>query len=281
MANGSLFGDIKSRLGFGGRGADDTYDDGYEDYGYDEYEDDYAYEDEQRDPYMERSAVTTRSSRSSRSSYSSASRSDAGLPRLVSMEDARASAKSIPYNRDASSARSSSIRSYGRTMVDSSLPPSMTAEGTAAAAAASNRRAEGLDSLFGSGSSGARAGSQDQQRSTLSVIGAAAGDSANSDIIRDSMQLSMPGHRKLQVIRPAKYDDAEAVTNVLKSGDAAILSFASTDRDLMKRILDFSFGAASAMDASVECVANGVFAICRSVPLDERERADLRNMDII
>ncbi len=94
------------------------------------------------------------------------------------------------------------------------------------------------------------------------------------------MQLSMPGQRKLQVIKPNKYDDAEAVTNVLKGGDAAILSFGGTDRDLMKRILDFSFGAASALDASVECIANGVFAICRSVPLDDNEREDLHNMGI-
>lgn len=263
MANGSLFGDIKSRLGIGSR-ADSGYDD-YGDYG-DSYDDGYddGYEPS-RDPYMDRSTVTTRSGRG---------RTDTGLPRLVSMDDARTSVRSIPRSESTfSSPRTSSIRSYGRTMVDSSLPPTMTAEGTAAVSAASNRRAGGgLESLFGNNSNG---GSSSRANSSLG-----SSSSNSSDILRDSMQLSMPGQRKLQVIKPTKYENAEAVTNVLKNGDVAVLSFGSTDRDLMKRILDFSFGAASAMDATVECISNGVFAICRSVPLDDRERDDLHNMGI-
>lgn len=255
MANGSLFGDIKSRFGIGGRndGAD-AYDDEYDEYGeygeYDEYGDDY---EEDYDPYMDRNPVTTRG------------RGESGLPRLVSMGDARESARSSFSHRDGigsslGSSRSS-VRSYGRTMVDSSLPPSMTAEGTAAASAATNsKRAEGLDSLFSGGSRSASRGS--------------------SDLIRNSMQLSMPGMRQLQVIKPTRYDDAESVTSVLKANDVAILCFADTDRDLMKRILDFSFGAASALDASVESVGNGVFAICRSVGLDDNERNDLKKMGI-
>lgn len=271
MANGSLFGDIKSKLGFGarGNGSYDDYDE-YDEYG-DEYYDGYDDGYESRDPYMDRSPVTARSS----------SRSASGLPRLVSMDDARASARSIPRSEGGSGLSSiSSIRSYGRTMVDSSLPPTMTAEGSAAISAASNRRAGGgLESLFGnnSSSSSSGAGSSSASRSFGSKGSSA---SASADILRDSMQLSMPGQRKLQVIKPTKYENAEAVTNVLKSGDVAILSFGTIDRGLMKRILDFSFGAASAMDASVECIANGVFAICRSAPLDDREREDLRSMGI-
>lgn len=252
MANGSLFGDIKSRFGLGGRNdANDGYDEEYDEYAeydeYDDYGDDY---EEDYDPYMDRNPVTTRG------------RGESGLPRLVSMEAARESARGSFSHRDgAGSGRSSSVRSYGRTMVDSSLPPSMTAEGTAAASAATNsRRAEGLDSLF-SGTS--RASSR-----------------GSSDIIRNSMQLSMPGMRQLQVIKPVKYDDAEGVTSVLKANDVAILDFSGTDRELMKRILDFSFGAASALDASVESVGSGVFAICRSVGLDDNERNDLKKMGI-
>lgn len=284
MANGSLLGDIKSRLGFGGSGAAndvndepyDAYDDGYDD-GYDDYD---TYDDgyDNRDPYMERTTVTTRNG-----SYSRPLRDEAATsPRLVSMADARASARALPYNRETASSRSSTIRSYGRTMVDSSLPPSMTAEGTAAEAAAiNNKRAGGLDSLFGSGSdSGTSASASSGSR--LKTIGAAANSAYNAsgDIIRNSMQLSMPGQRKLQVIKPRTYEDAAAVTEVLKGGDAAILVFTGVDRSLMMRILDFSFGAASALDASVECIKNGVFAICIGVGLDDAERADLRSMGI-
>lgn len=249
MANGSLFGDIKSRLGIGANPNDaDVYEEEYDEYDeYDEYNDDY---EEDYDPYMDRNPVTTRD------------RGGSSLPRLVSMGDARESARGSFSHRDGigSSSRSSSVRSYGRTMVDSSLPSSMTAEGTAATSAAANSKRSGLDSLFSSASRSTSRGS--------------------SDIIRNSMQLSMPGMRQLQVIKPVKYDDAEAVTSVLKNNDVAILNFAETDRELMKRILDFSFGAASALDASVESVGNGVFAICRSVGLDDNERADLQKMGL-
>lgn len=272
MANGGLFGDIKSKLGLGarGNGSYDEYDE-YDEYG-DDYYDDYDAGYDSRDPYMDRSTVTARSA------GRTSSRGDAGLPRLVSMDDARASARTLSRSDSPSSlAGTSSIRSYGRTMVDSSLPPTMTAEGSAAISAASNRKAgAGLESLFGNSGSSSNSGSGSSSRS-MSLKGSS---SASSDILRDSMQLSMPGQRKLQVIKPTKYENAEAVTNVLKGGDVAILSFGAIDRDLMKRILDFSFGAASAMDASVECIANGVFAICRSAPLDDREREDLRNMGI-
>lgn len=274
MANGSLFGDIKSRLGFGER-ADDVVDDDYEDYddGYDGYGEDYdGYDDgydnryeQAHDPYMERGRVTTRSGRGGISS----------IPRLVSMEDARESARSISTLSGKSEARSSA-GSFGRTMVDSSLPPTMTAEGTAAVSEASNRRAEGLNSLFGSGA-GSSAGRISAGSNSVSSRLSGGSEGAS---LRSSIQVSMPGQRQLQVIRPQKYDDAEAVTNVLKSGDAAIIVFANTDRALMKRILDFSFGAASALDATVEHISSGVFAICRNVGLDDRERADLRAQGI-
>ncbi len=272
MANGSFFGDLKSKLGRLGSSQNGSrnqqeYEDEYADYdNYDEYDnysqeyDDYDNYDEY-DPYMDRNPVTKRSAKS-----------DPGLPRLVSMDDARASARDIPpresrggigESRESRSSsresRSSSIRSYGRMMVDSSLPPSMTAEGTAAASAAINRKASGLDSLFGSPQS----------------------NSASTNVLRDSMQLSMPGMRRLKVIRPTKYNNAEDVTTALKANDVAILVLTKVDQSLMMRLLDFSFGAASAMDATVESIGHKVFAICRSVGLDDREREELSSMGII
>ena len=49
----------------------------------------------------------------------------------------------------------------------------------------------------------------------------------------------------------------------------------------MKRILDFSFGVASALDANVECVGNKVFALTRIDELTEAERSYLRTQGII
>lgn len=253
MAN-SLFDDIKSRLGLAPKEQEEPYD-AYEDEYFEEdeeFEDDYADDYEPaRDSFHDRYSVTTRSG--------------SGLPSLVSMDDARASVRSASFSK---SPRSSSVRSYGRTMVDSSLPPSMTSEGAAAVSAASNRRAEGLDSLFSSTRS-----KEGKDRGTSALTGF-------SSPSLNSHQLSIPGQRQLQVIRPAKYDDAESVTKVLKEGDVAIVTFTGVPQELMVRILDFSFGAASAMDASVECIGEKVFAFTRSVPLDEKERSDLSNIDL-
>lgn len=236
----SVFGSIKERLGLDGQ-AQEAYDE------YDEFED-YEEEDFEEEP-----GYSTRSARGSRSSFG-----DIGLPHLVSRSDAEEStrSRSIPLP-------SSSSRGTGRTMVDSSLPPTMTPEGTAAVSAASNRRSEGLDSLFSSTSSPSSAGA------SLPIIGAAAGAS------------SVAGKRQLQVLRPVSYEDAEGVTAALKAGDVAVLVLTNVADDLMHRMLDFSFGAASALGAAVECVAPKTFIICRGDALSDMERVNLQTMGLI
>ena len=46
-------------------------------------------------------------------------------------------------------------------------------------------------------------------------------------------------------------------------------------------MLDFSFGVASALDASVDCIADQVFAITRTAPLSDQEIADLRTKGVM
>lgn len=245
MANTkSVFGSIKEKLGLDAQSQADAYDE------YDEFED---YEEDYQGFEEEDPGYSTRSARGSRSSFS-----NIGLPHLVSRADAEEStrSRSIPLPS------SSSSRGSGRTMVDSSLPPSMTPEGTAAVSAAGNRRSEGLDSLF---SSTARSRSE---APSLSIIGAAAGAA------------SVAGDRKLQVIRPSTFEDAENVTTALKAGDVAVLVLGGVPEALMHRMLDFSFGAASALGAAVECVAPKTFVICRGDALSEAERLNLSTMGI-
>lgn len=265
MASGrSVFGNIKSKLGLETPGNDYVE----EDIEYDEY-DDYA-------DYEEDDSYTTRSA-GSRSGYST--RGSSSLPRLVSMSDARESARYPTASRDVSR-RSTAVRSYGRDMVDSSLPPSMTPEGTAAVSAASNRRSEGLDSLFSS-TADASASDVSKLEPSLPIMEQSSTPVHTSVPNLGVASINLPGKRQLQVIRPNKYDDVENVTKVLKSSDVAILSLTSVAPDLMKRMLDFSFGAASALDASVEAVGNRVFAITRGMPLSDAERSDLQSMGVI
>lgn len=236
----SVFGSLKSKLGFGGNQSDGNYDH-YEDYEeYDEYDEYNDYDEyDEYDDYVD-DRISTRET-----AYSSS------LPRLVSREDARQSTRS-------SRSTGSSSRRNGRTMVDSSLPDSMTPEGTAHASALGNSKAHGLDSLFGSRS----------ERSKAS----------------DSSSISTPsftGRRNLQVIKPSKYDDAEGITRALKLGNAAILVLTDTTDVLSRRILDFGFGATSALNGTVEGLAPKIYAFTTQAGLSDQEKSELQNLGVI
>ena len=264
-----MFGDIKSKLGFGRK---DDYEEYYDDY--EEYDD--AGEDYGEYGYDE--SYTRTSSRSSFDRYDSVTTREPGtrsagrstMPRLVSIDDVRARTQvpSLPDDNAVSSRRSVGSSSF-RTMVDSSLPPQMTPEGTAAASAAATAahtaRSEGLNSLFEPTTS-----SQDERPSAGSsrpAFGAAAAARTTPS-------------RTLKVIKPVAYNDAEAIATALKLGDAVVLCLTGTPDALAKRILDFSFGVASALDANVESVGNKVFALTRINELSEGERSYLRSQGL-
>ena len=264
-----MFGDIKSRLGFGRKDDHEEFYDDYEDY--DEGEDygEYGYDESytrtsSRSSYDRYDAVTTREP-----GVRSTGRSS--MPRLVSIDDVRARTQvpSLPGEGISPSRRTSGSSSF-RTMVDSSLPPQMTPEGTAAASAAASAahqaRSEGLNSLFEPTTPApAEERSSTRGQGTASSFGTAR---------------TTPS-RTLKVIKPAAYNDAEGVSTALKLGDAVVLCLGGTPDALAKRILDFSFGVASALDANVECVGNKVFALTRINELSEGERSYLRSQGLV
>ncbi len=273
-----MFGDLKSRLGFGSKNQEPAYDD-YYDEAYDDYADDYGdgYDDYADDDYE---AYAPRSERASADPYRVTPRNRTTSPRLVSIEDVRANARAnAAYDREASrqplsGGRSSSFDN-GRTMVDSSLPPQMTPEGTAAeAAAATRRRSEGLDSLFSPTTEPAEpaaAPAASPARSTYDSYEAYANPrSAGYSVSRG-----------VKVIKPMSYGDVEGVARALKAGDVVVLALGNTPDALSKRILDFSFGVASALDATVDAVADKVFAITKGGELTDAERIGLRNQGVL
>ena len=241
----SMLGGIKARLGFADQQGD--YDDEYYGDEYDDYDEGYAEYDEYAtapdDGYLSStSRPTTRVSTT---------------PRLVSYEDVRANT-TVPQslNRDplpprhVTSAADSRVTLRGgsvggRTMVDSTLPPQMTPEGTSTVpdgrTAGGEGASRGASSLFGAPSSG----------------------------------------RKMVVIAPSSYADAEEVAQGLKVGNAVVLVLRNTAPDLAKRVLDFSFGAAAALDASVDVVAEKVFALTRLQDLTDGERDSLRAQGLL
>lgn len=94
-------------------------------------------------------------------------------------------------------------------------------------------------------------------------------------------QQSFVAKRHLSIIAPMSYGDVEGVARALKAGDVVVLVLTRTPDALSKRVLDFSFGAASALDASVDSVANKVFAITRDHGLTPSERTELRSQGVL
>lgn len=276
-----MLGDLKSKLGFGSKNQADEYDeyfeDEYDDYN-EEYDDygEYAYEDDYVEPARSsRDTYTTRAARTSTRSTGVSS------PRLVSIDDVRANTQ-VPssLNRDPLAPRqttqASSFRG-GRTLVDSSLPPQMTPEGAAAQAANSRRRSEGLDSLFApTTESAARV---ETAPSDPAITTRAAYDPYESYSGVSSMSYSTS--RSVIVVKPMNYSEVERVSRSLKAGDAVVLALANTPDALSKRVLDFSFGVASALDANVDCIADKVFSITRGKDLTEAERFSLRSQGVL
>lgn len=229
---------LKSRLGFG-RKDDEYYDDEYYD---DEYEDDYDDADEPVGGY--RPLTTT--SRSSRSSRFGHGESAAG--NLVSIDDVKANTR-IPDRLQRDPLAPEEDDRY-QVSTRSSYQPS---EGVRSS------RSEGYDSLF-----------EPTETPTFTPYDP-------YEAYSTSNPTSYTTTRPLTVIKPVVYGDVERVARAVKSGDVVVLVMRNTPDDLSKRILDFSFGVASALDANVECPGDKVFAIARGNALSEDEKTRLRN----
>lgn len=315
---------IKSKLGFAGGNApqydegydQEPYDEGYGEYG--DYGDDYGegYEEfadygpdydggAQGGSYEPYTPVTTRAAGGAASRRSA--RTEPSMPKLVSIDDVRAhtqlpeslSRDPLPPRRVSSA--SATRRFAERTMVDSSLPPSMTPEGTQAAAAAANapsarrERSEGLNSLFEPTDAGRgdAAGARGGRAASSAGASAAASDGAASragagtggfdpyEAYAGGASASFSASRSCTVLKPASYAEVERVAKVLKAGDVVVLALRNTPDSLAKRVLDFSFGVSSALDANVECVADKVFVIARGAGLTDAEKMSLRNQGVL
>lgn len=315
----NLIGDLKDRFGFGGGKQQQNYDeepyyDDYNEYGYND--DPYAVEDgytSQADPY-DRLEYTTRST----AAHPYRSSGYASSPRLVSNDDIRATTSAYGVSTAATSptaafdssaysdtelragdsvrdsyasssaddieseqydvpataytdfvspykdqTRQSSFSSYAST--SSSANPS-----TAASSVAGASRSAGLDSLFAP-STGQASSDSDVQGSGVSAT------SASSVSASAASNLS----REITLLQPIAYDDVASVARSVRLGNIVVLSLRSTDSALAKRVLDFSFGVASALDAKVDCVADKTFVIVQGRDLSLEERHRLQKQGIL
>ena len=82
-------------------------------------------------------------------------------------------------------------------------------------------------------------------------------------------------------MQPVSYEDVASVARSVKLGNIVVLSLRSTDSALAKRVLDFSFGVASALDARVDCVADKTFIVVQGGDLSLEERHRLQKQGIL
>lgn len=317
----NLIGDLKDRFGFGGGKQQQNYDeepyyDDYNEYGYND--DPYAVEDgytSQADPY-DRLEYTTRST----AAHPYRSSGYASSPRLVSNDDIRATTSAYGVSTAATSptaafdssaysdtelragdsvrdsyasssaddieseqydvpataytdfvspykdqTRQSSFPSYASTSSSSSANPS-----TAASSVAGASRSAGLDSLFAPSTGQASSGSDVQGSGVSATSASSVSASAASNLSRE-----------ITLLQPIAYDDVASVAHSVRLGNIVVLSLRSTDSALAKRVLDFSFGVASALDAKVDCVADKTFVIVQGRDLSLEERHRLQKQGIL
>ena len=249
-----MLDDLKSRLGFAKD--DGNYDaDGYDDYDYDEYAD---FDDDRND-------TGYRSSRTN-----SFGRPDSS-PNLVSFDDVKAKT-TVPerLQRDplAPTSNLEPARVGGHYVIDNTAPaPSSPAYKAA-------QRDAQMRSL-GIGSSAT---------ATQSSVPGAASTSSTYDPYEAYSLANPTAHtpsRQLTIVKPVEYSDVERVARAVKSGDVVVLAMRNTPDDLSKRLLDFSFGVASALDANVECPGQKVFAIAKGNALTEDEKRRLRAQGVL
>ena len=86
---------------------------------------------------------------------------------------------------------------------------------------------------------------------------------------------------RLAIIKARAYADVEKVAAAARTGKVVVLVLKETKPELAKRVLDFSFGVASALNGSVDKAAEKVFIISRDDGLSDEDSAYLRDKGII
>ena len=86
---------------------------------------------------------------------------------------------------------------------------------------------------------------------------------------------------RVHVVEPRGFNDAQEVGDRLKANQPVILNLQGLDRDLQRRLIDFSSGLAYALGGSMSRVADQVFLLTPSnveVSQEEKERLQARGL---
>lgn len=74
-------------------------------------------------------------------------------------------------------------------------------------------------------------------------------------------QASSRSNMEVCVIRPSTYEDSREITETLLSGRTVVLNLEGLDLEIAQRIIDFTSGAAFAIDGNLQKVSNYIFLL--------------------
>ncbi len=106
----------------------------------------------------------------------------------------------------------------------------------------------------------------------------------DSSAPRPSVVRTMPSSQtaaRVHVVEPRGFNDAQEVGDRLKANQPVILNLQGLERDLQRRLIDFSSGLAYALGGSMSRVADQVFLLTPSnveVSQEEKERLQARGL---
>ena len=243
---------------------EDDYDADYGEYGYDGYEEQYEEYAEQPESESESEPVSRQ-----RGAYT--------VPALITAEDIRANTHYTPppAEEELKPLPTRETVTYQTRYPGNPASRKYDLE----TMEVDEQRSAGLQSLFTPTTEGAEKKGETPVEEVPST-GRETSTPNNRYVSKDPVVTSRHA-RIMTVISPQTYNDAERVARTVRTGDVAVLSLRSTPDDVMKRILDFSFGVACALDARVDCVSSLVFVITRGSGLSEDEEARLRGQGLM
>ena len=275
-----LLDNVKGKLGFGSKPEwqDDGYDDGYASDGYEadgyesgSYDDGYGSDgygsDGYTDGYEDRSGNGRVVSFDAYNpdNFEHVTVSSDRKPRVASYDDLSSGSASGYSSRSRSYERGIGTSSSRRT--DSYRSSRATADSATGASWSNPEDPAFLDDRDAS-----------RNHDDASSRSADSHASLGSDFIR--MHRDPATH--LEVIKPTSYADVEGIANAAKAGKTIVLVVSETKPALAKRILDFTFGAASALNLSVDKAAERIFVVFKgNEMLTEQERDYLQKQGIL
>lgn len=260
---------MKSRLGFG---AEERWDD---EGGYPDRRDDGQYDE--RDYYVDDDYAAP----AARSAYDHESYPERERPgvRLVSREP-EVAPRSSRYGASSYGSSSFGTRSsYGSTYDNVSSAPASAGTGasdTGRIGASSASEPEFMRNR--------PQGISDRRSTVVSLTDERGKRTAGRNPFDEYLQTPRtPVHEaSLKIITPASYSEAEGIAVAFKAGTNVVLSLKETRSELAKRILDFSFGVATALGGNVEKVADKVFLLSHTPGgLTTTEQQQLKDAGIL